>query len=130
MIKTIKTLVLSHYIRPLGWVAIAICAVTWWMDLAEIVKTCPFCRTERTAIGLLGVLMVLPHFRYITIFLTCLVSVVGLVTASQHLFLMIKNWHFSLNTPLVIIALCLLSGELLLLIERAWLNRKKPETKA
>ncbi|WP_422133256.1 disulfide bond formation protein B [Endozoicomonas sp. ALD040] len=120
----IKTLVMSRYIRPLGWIAIAICAVTWWMDLTEIVKTCPFCRTERTAIGLLGVLMVLPHYRYISIFLTCLFSVVGLVTASQHLFLMIKSWHFSLNTPLVIIALCLLCGELLLLIERALLSRK------
>ncbi|WP_062260329.1 hypothetical protein [Endozoicomonas arenosclerae] len=121
----INKLVLSRYIRPLGWIAIAICAVTWWMDLAEVVKTCPFCRTERTAIGLLGVLMVLPHYRYISIFFTCLVAAVGLVTASQHLFLMIKTWHFSLNTPLVIAALCLISGELLLLIERTWMHRKK-----
>ena len=120
-----KLLVISHYIKPLGWVAVLICATTWWLDLAELVKTCPFCRTERMVIGLLGLLMIAPHYRYLSIFLTCLIAPVGLATASQHLFLMIKTGSFSLNTLLVIAALCLISGELLILIERTWIMRKR-----
>ena len=126
----LKSLLVSRYIFQLGCIAIAICVCTWLLDLFEVVQTCPFCRTERTVIGLLGVLMVLPHYRYVTIFFTILFASIGLVVASQHLFLMIKTWHFSWNTPLVIAALCILSGELLVLIERTWLLRKSREKRS
>ena len=125
----LNSFVVSRYIRLLGWLAIAISVFTWWLDLSGIVNTCPFCRTERTMIGLLGLVMVLPHWRYVTVFLTIVFAALGLSTASQHLFLMIKNGHFSFNTPFVIGALCIISGQLLVLVERTWMIRRKQRQK-
>ncbi len=45
--------------RWLALAALLICAVTWLLDLTDLVYHCPYCRTRRTAIGLLGLLMLL-----------------------------------------------------------------------
>lgn len=55
--------ILIRHTRLLGFLAILICLVTWWIDLSGWVYECVYCRTQRTAIGLVGVLMMLPDPR-------------------------------------------------------------------
>lgn len=47
-------------LRWLGLLAIMICAATWAVELLGLVYVCPFCRTQRTVIGLLGLLAMTP----------------------------------------------------------------------
>ncbi|EGR0589990.1 disulfide bond formation protein B [Vibrio diabolicus] len=51
-------------IRLLGFGAIAVFLVTWGMDFFSVVDPCPYCRTQRSVIGLLGLLMIFrsPHW--------------------------------------------------------------------
>ncbi|UXH99927.1 disulfide bond formation protein B [Photobacterium sp. TY1-4] len=51
-------------IRLLGFGAMAVFLVTWGMDIFSVVDPCPYCRTQRSVIGLLGLLMIFrnPHW--------------------------------------------------------------------
>ncbi|PJE80882.1 hypothetical protein CI610_00130 [invertebrate metagenome] len=118
-----QNLLLSDYCRVLGIIALMICGITWWIDLSGIVSTCPFCRTERTVIGLLGVVMCFPHCRYLTILIACGFAAMGIHTASAQLLLHIKNLSFTwLHTGMAVAALFMMCGQLLVLFERAWLR--------
>ena len=54
---------LNRNFRLLGVFAIFLCVATWALDLAELVHPCVYCRTQRTAIGLVGILMLFPQPR-------------------------------------------------------------------
>lgn len=74
-------------LRPwLGLVAIAICVWAWWVDLAGITYVCPFCRVQRTVIGVLGVMMLLPvHGHWLVRYVSATLGFFGgVVAATQH----------------------------------------------
>ncbi|WP_337661348.1 hypothetical protein [Erythrobacter sp. Alg231-14] len=77
---------LLRYRLWVGLAAIALCAATWAVDLFEIVYQCPFCRAQRTVIGLLGLLLILPNpAHWSARYLSVVFSVFGLsVGATQH----------------------------------------------
>lgn len=72
--------------RLVGLIAIAISLLTWAVDLAGLVYLCPYCRTQRTVIGLLGVLILLPNpAHWLVRYLTAVLAIFGLVVGStQH----------------------------------------------
>jgi hypothetical protein len=72
--------------RLLGLISIAISIATWAMELSGLVYVCPYCRTQRTVIGLLGLLMVTPNPGFwISRYLGAVLGVFGLVVGStQH----------------------------------------------
>jgi len=72
--------------RLLGLVAIAISVATWAMELSGLVYVCPYCRTQRTVIGLLGLLMLTPDPGFwISRYVGAVLGVFGLVVgATQH----------------------------------------------
>lgn len=118
---------LTEYIRSFGVIAIAICAITWWVDLQGWVSACPYCRTERTAIGVLGLIMVCPHMRYLSIFFALVVGFLGAHVASAQVFMHIKNMSFTLMfTGMAASALCILVGQVLLVFDRA--RRREAES--
>ena len=55
---------LHRHLRWIALAAIAISLLTWAVDLAGLVYKCPFCRAQRTVIGLLGLLLLLPDLRH------------------------------------------------------------------
>jgi disulfide bond formation protein DsbB len=72
--------------RLLGLIAIAISILTWTAELTGMVYVCPYCRTQRTVIGLLGLLMVTsnPGF-WISRYVGAVLAAFGLVVGStQH----------------------------------------------
>lgn len=77
-----------------GIIAIAICVVAWAIDIMGLVYACPYCRVERSIIGLLGLALLLPMYRNILyIFALNIVAWFGMVTAMNQNF---KGWvHIS-----------------------------------
>ncbi len=78
--------ILARNIRPLGVLALLISIGTWTMEWSGAVEACPYCEVQRTVIGLLGVLMLLPARGSWTILnLASLLGALGAVTAAtQH----------------------------------------------
>ncbi len=70
----------------LGWLAIALSAFTWASDLGGLVYECPYCRVQRSAIGLIGIIVLLPFFHHwIMRMIGSAIGVYGLVVAgNQH----------------------------------------------
>jgi hypothetical protein len=114
---------LVEWIRFLGLAAIALSLVTWGLDLLGLVEVCPYCRVQRSAIGLLGLLMILPCMRWGTVFLTLLIGTMGTHVSAAHLFMHIRNetytWMF---TGMAFAAFCIQLAQILLLLGRAWQN--------
>lgn len=55
---------LHRHLRLIAALAIALSVFTWAVDLAGLVYNCPFCRAQRTVIGVLGLLMLVPDPRH------------------------------------------------------------------
>lgn len=72
--------------RLLGLIAIVISIATWAMELTGLVYVCPYCRTQRTVIGLIGLLMLTPNPGFwISRYIGAVLGVFGLVVGStQH----------------------------------------------
>ena len=121
----LQNFVLSRYCRFLGILALLVAGVTWWLDLSEVVPACIFCRSQRTAIGFLGLLMLLPHYRYLTPMLTIAIASMGLHASCAHLLLHFKKMTFTWTyTGLATAALLIMSVQLIILIERGWKTHK------
>ncbi|HRP71801.1 MAG TPA: hypothetical protein PK743_04075 [Luteimonas sp.] len=77
---------LHRHIRLIAAFAILASLATWTVDIAGLVYNCPFCRAQRTVIGLLGLLMLLPDLRHWLLrWLAAVLASLGLVVAgTQH----------------------------------------------
>lgn len=76
-------------VKVLGFGAIAVFVATWGMDIFSLVDPCPYCRTQRTVIGLLGVLMIISSLHWAILHLGNIFAFYGAhVAALQHF----MNW--------------------------------------
>lgn len=115
---------LNGHLKILGVLSILICIGTWAIDLAEWVQPCAFCRTQRTAIGIVGILMLLPNPRawWVRWPAACL-CYFGAHVGSQQLFMILyaidehKPWG-KVNFVMASGALIILIGQALLLFTK------------
>ncbi|MBK2126092.1 hypothetical protein [Fangia hongkongensis] len=79
--------------RIFGAFLVIVCLITWVMELYGLVGVCPYCQTQRTLLGILGILLIIDsitlHF-LISIFLIIL----GIDVACAQIFLHIKTGSF------------------------------------
>lgn len=85
----------------IGLLCIIVSVGTWYVDIIELVEVCPYCRVERSIIGLLGLMMLLPKIDSIFLKITAYqLGFVGAVVASEQVFLKFKEGimpdHFTL----------------------------------
>ena len=85
MFHDLPDLLLRHR-RAVALAAIAIALLTWAVDLSGLVYACPYCRSQRMVIGLLGLLLLLPNpAHWLIRYLSAVFAVFGLsVGATQH----------------------------------------------
>jgi len=106
-------------IRIIGIIAIVICVVAWTVDLMGWTYVCPFCRTQRTVIGLLGILLMFPNpGHWIVRYVGTVFGILGLVVgATQHFrgWAKISAGEFSFHEPIYFDSF-LLSGAALFII--------------
>ena len=108
-------------IRLMGALSIFISISTWIMDIMHLVEACPYCQTERTVIGLLGILMILPSYRFVTPWLTLVLGIFGTHVACAQIFMHTRVYEFNdMFTILATCALCILSAQMLVLFRRAY----------
>ena len=72
--------------RSLSLVAIAICIIAWALELTDLVYVCPYCRAQRSIIGLLGLSLLLPNPRnWINLYFASTTAAFGFfIAAHQH----------------------------------------------
>lgn len=80
---------LLRYRLHIGVLAIVICAVAWATELAELVYICPFCRAQRTIIGILGLLLLFNPQHWLNRWISSSFAALGLVVAGMQHF---KGW--------------------------------------
>lgn len=108
-------------LRVLGLLAIFVSVVTWGIDLAGWVPKCPFCQVQRSAIGIVGILMMFPDPRVWWVrFGGAAICFFGANVASAQLFLVFRNLTSGqpsnpVNLVLAAAALFILVGQALLL---------------
>lgn len=126
---------LSRNLRLLGVLAIMISAFTWWLDLSGLVYECVYCRTQRTAIGIVGLILLLPDPRQWFIrFVALAVCFLGADIAVDQQFLVIKN--INSGKPFGLLNMIMSAGALFTLVGLALLlftpkpGAPKPAAKA
>lgn len=118
--ETIILDLLTRNIRALGVAAILICIITWGVDLAGWVHQCPYCRIQRSAIGMAGVLMLLPDPRVWWIrYGGAAICFLGAHVAAAQIFLVFRN--LSAGQPSNPVNLILATGALFILVGQALL---------
>ncbi len=82
---------LETYIRHRKVIAIAAIMVSilaWASELSGLVYVCPYCRVQRTVIGILGIILIVPFAQHwITRFISLVVGVFGIVVAANQHFM-------------------------------------------
>lgn len=102
---------LARLAKIVGLISLLICLITWAMDLKEMVVQCIYCRNERTAIGLLGILLLLPVYPFITRYLGLVAGFYGASVSAQHIMLIMNHSHFdSPQLPFTTAALFIIIG--------------------
>jgi len=111
---------IRHNLRLLGVLAILVCLVTWGIDLAGWVYKCPYCRIQRTAIGVVGFLMLLPDPRAWWVrYGAAAICFLGANVASAQIFLVFRN--LTSGQPSNPVNLVLATGALFVLVGQALL---------
>ena len=76
----------ERWIKPLAWFSILVCIITWTLELSGLVHACPYCQVQRTTIGLVGVILLLPYRNLLTDYLTLVFAVFGTSVATTQMF--------------------------------------------
>ncbi|MDO6558701.1 hypothetical protein [Paraglaciecola chathamensis] len=76
----------STHSKIVGLVAIVISLVAWTSDLSGMVYICPYCRAQRTVIGILGLMLISPAAtHWIAKYIGLVIGFFGAtVAANQH----------------------------------------------
>jgi hypothetical protein len=115
---------LSRNLKLLGVLAILICVATWAIDLGGLVHKCVYCRSQRSVIGVVGVLMLLPDPRQWWVrWPVVALCFFGAHVGSAQIFLIVKSINAGesfgkLNLFMATGALFTLSGQALILFLR------------
>lgn len=90
MDKTVLHFLLENK-KLMGVVAIVICIVTWTLELTDLVYVCPYCRAQRTVIGILGIFLLMPNPRHwISLYLSSTIAAFGFIVATDQHF---SHWR-------------------------------------
>ncbi len=87
--------ILKRYNTLIAFFAIATCLFTWGLDLSTLVEHCPYCRVQRTAIGVLGIIALLPKHKNALLRYSCyLIAFFAADISGDQIFLSIKAGIF------------------------------------
>lgn len=104
----------------LGLFAIMVSITAWTVELMGAVYICPYCRAQRTIIGLLGIIMILPFVHhFLTKYLALVLGFFGAVVAANQHFMgwkKISAGEFSFNENIFIDPFLLSGGALFFII--------------
>lgn len=86
------------------------------MDLLNLVEACVYCRNERTVIGLLGLIMLLPMNQYITSYLAVILGFYGAFVAVEQIFSSVIEHRINFMIYLAVCAFIIITAQAFVLI--------------
>ena len=98
----------------IGLITILISISTWAMDLTGLVEKCIYCRSERTVIGLNGIVFLFPAIKYLTSYICTALGFFGVNVASAQIFLNLEEDRFGIMFFLAIGALLIIVMQIIL----------------
>lgn len=105
------------YIRLLGIIAILIFVVTQAIESLGFVHECIYCRTIRTCIGLIGVIMLLPLCPIFSRLFTLVIAYLGAHVAAAGIFMNIQRaTYFNEFTVLAAMAMIILALQVMVVM--------------
>lgn len=127
---------LNFYTRNAHWigaVGIIISLAAWMTDFSGLVYICPYCRLQRTVIGLLGLLLLLKAWRHwLFVYIGSVLAFLGAhVASAQHFngWIKINKGEFILHQPFYVDPFLLSGCALFIIVAEIWLlalMAKKP----
>lgn len=76
----------------IGIFSVIISVLAWIMDFYDFVYSCPYCQTERTVIGIIGLSMIFNSYKNVYYYFTInLIALIGIITAANQQFLGISK---------------------------------------
>ncbi|MBB6521500.1 disulfide bond formation protein B [Pseudoteredinibacter isoporae] len=103
-IFALETYIKYSYIVALAAIVISILA--WVSELSGMVYVCPYCRVQRTVIGILGIILISPFsYHWIARFMSMVIGTFGVVVAANQHFMgwkKISAGTFQFNDNIVI----------------------------
>jgi hypothetical protein len=107
---------LKRFILFIGILSIIISLATWTMDFMHLVIECMYCRMERTMIGLLGALLLLPTYPHVIRYLAYVLGFFGASVAAQQIMIILtKGALFPFELPLASAVMFWCIGQVFLL---------------
>ncbi len=101
------THILKRYRLHIVWLAIGSAVLTWGLDLMGLVHKCPYCEVQRTVIGVLGLIALLPKHKNTLLRYVCyLIAFLGANFSADQILLHIKARIFL--SPSLYLAICAL----------------------
>ncbi|MBA3537078.1 MAG: hypothetical protein H0T84_10790 [Tatlockia sp.] len=101
----------------IGILTVGISLATWAFDLAHLTIQCIYCRSERTAMGLLGILLLIPVYPYLTRYFAYVFGFFGAsVAAQQSILIMEHSGLMSFKFLLVVAVFFIIIGQVFLII--------------
>lgn len=122
-----------RHIQILGVIAIIISLGAWTMDLTGVVYVCPFCRMQRSVIGLLGLGMLSPiSLGWVGRYLATVIGFLGAVVAAMQHF---NGWKkisagkFAFNETIYIDPFLLSGCALFIIVGQVMLYYANPDVR-
>ena len=112
-------------IHIIGAVFVLVSLLTWSADWTGVVSACPYCRLQRTVIGILGFLMMCRGLHnFITVFIASILGFLGAhVAAAQNFmgWLKINKGTFAFKDDIYLDSFLLSGAALSIIIAQVWL---------
>ena len=113
-------------VRLIGAIALVISIVAWWTDLSGLVYECPYCRVQRSVIGILGISLMLPTpGHWLVRFFAATIGFLGAHVAAAQNFMgwrRISVGEYSFHERFYIDPFLLSGCALFIIIGLAWLH--------
>lgn len=107
---------LKRFAILFGLLTLIIALATWATDLAHLTVQCIYCRSERTIMGILGIMLMLPIYPYLSRYLAYVLGFLGASIAAQQVMLVLQHSGImSFKFVLVIAVLFIIVGQVFLI---------------
>lgn len=101
----------------IGLFTILLSIVTWAADLTGWVGPCIYCRIERSIIGGLGIMMLLPEIPYFKRYFSLVIGFFGAQVAAEQIFLLLNQHSFDVELFLATCALSIIVAQVVLICQ-------------